>query len=262
VGLPSCWTARERPRARRCRLTSTRAPQERAASPRRRARRGEGALLREEILAAAEEILIESRDQDAVSIRAVADAVGVTPPSIYLHFADKNELLFEVCQRHFARLEDVLHKASQTTTDPLERITRLGLAYLAFGLENPEHYRILFLLHPKESPVDVGSEELEEMTAFGVATQAVQECMDAGLIRRGDVRVTAIGLWVMIHGLVSLFVSKQSIDWGDQEALAEALCHQHLYGLLTEEARGRYAAGIPSVVTRERGTPAAAEGGR
>jgi AcrR family transcriptional regulator len=199
-------------------------------------------------MAAAEEILIETKDSDAVSIRAVADAVGVTPPSIYLHFADKNELLWEVCQRHYARLEDILVEAGKETEDPLERITRLGLAYLRFGLENPEVYRILFLLHPKESPHEVESSELEEMTAFEMAMQAVQACMDQGLIRRGDVRATAIGLWVMIHGLVSLFVSKPGIDWGDQDVLAEALCHQHLFGLLTDEARQRYADGIHSVV--------------
>ena len=70
-----------------------------SASPRRaRARRGEGPRLREEILAAATRLLAETGDEEAVSIRAVAEAVGVTPPSIYLHFADKTELIFAVCE--------------------------------------------------------------------------------------------------------------------------------------------------------------------
>jgi len=52
-----------------------------AASPRRhRARRGEGARLREEILAAGTRLLLETGDEEAVSIRAIAQAVGVTPP--------------------------------------------------------------------------------------------------------------------------------------------------------------------------------------
>jgi AcrR family transcriptional regulator len=53
-----------------------------APTRRHRARRGEGDRLREEILAAAERLLLETGDESAVSIRAVADAVGVTPPSI------------------------------------------------------------------------------------------------------------------------------------------------------------------------------------
>jgi AcrR family transcriptional regulator len=44
--------------------------------------RGQGEQLREEILAAAERLLAKTEDTDAVSIRAVADAVGVASPSI------------------------------------------------------------------------------------------------------------------------------------------------------------------------------------
>jgi AcrR family transcriptional regulator len=246
VGLPSRWTARDRPTAWRCRLSTTQ--QDTAPSPRRRARRGEGALLREEILAAAEEILIRTGDRDAVSIRAVADAVGVTPPSIYLHFADKNELLFAVCERHFAALGQALAEARRSTDDPLAQIAQTGLAYLRFGLERPELYRILFLGHPKDDPRDLEPSVLEEMAAFGQATELVRQLMDAGLIHRGDPRMTAIGLWAMVHGLVSLFICKPQVAWGDRERLAEALCRQHLEGLLTPRARELYPDGIPGAV--------------
>jgi AcrR family transcriptional regulator len=79
------------------------------SSPRRsRARRGEGDRLREQILEAAEHLLIQTGNEEAVTIRAVAEAVGVTPPSVYLHFADKDDLLFAICERHFARLAQVM----------------------------------------------------------------------------------------------------------------------------------------------------------
>ncbi|MCA1708231.1 MAG: TetR/AcrR family transcriptional regulator, partial [Actinobacteria bacterium] len=60
---------------------------------RSRARRGEGDKLREDIIEAAERLLVETGDQASVSIRAIARSAGVTPPSIYLHFADKEGLL-------------------------------------------------------------------------------------------------------------------------------------------------------------------------
>src|SRR5581483_12470957 len=72
-----------------------------AVAHRKRAARGQGQLLREEIIAAAERLLIERGSEDAVSIRAIADAVGVTPPSIYMHFADKDELFMAVCEARF-----------------------------------------------------------------------------------------------------------------------------------------------------------------
>ena len=83
--------------------------------------KGEGRQLRAEILAATEQMLLETGSSREVSIRAVADAVGVTPPSIYRHFADKNELIFEVCARHFAALEDHIHRACDGLTDPVDR---------------------------------------------------------------------------------------------------------------------------------------------
>jgi AcrR family transcriptional regulator len=64
-----------------------------AVPARPRARRGEGDKLRDHLLTATERLMIESGGADTVSIRAIADAVGVTPPSIYLHFPDKEALI-------------------------------------------------------------------------------------------------------------------------------------------------------------------------
>src|ERR687888_1032271 len=100
------------------------------AQRRRRAPRGQGERLRAEILEAAERLLVQTGDQEAVSIRAVADAVGVTPPSIYLHFADKNELVFAVCERAFARFDAVQEEAAAQSDDPLESLMLRGRAYI------------------------------------------------------------------------------------------------------------------------------------
>src|SRR6266571_1260433 len=100
------------------------------AARRRRAPRGQGERLGEEILAAAERLLVETGDEEAVSIRAVADAVGVTPPSIYLHFADKNELMFAVCERQFERLDREMEAAAAMSDDPLESLRLRGKAYV------------------------------------------------------------------------------------------------------------------------------------
>src|SRR6266498_1634694 len=116
-----------------------------AARARPRARRGEGEKLRDDLLDATERLMIESGRADAVSIRAIADAVGVTPPSIYLHFPDKESLIFAVCERHFETFDSVIERAGASTDDPVESLRRRGRAYIRFGLENPEPYRILFM---------------------------------------------------------------------------------------------------------------------
>jgi AcrR family transcriptional regulator len=72
-----------------------------------------------------------------VSIRAIADAVGVTPPSIYLHFPDKESLILAVCERHFDVFDSVIEQAGRSN-DPVESLRRRGRAYVRFGVENPE----------------------------------------------------------------------------------------------------------------------------
>ena len=199
------------------------APEAQPHGQRPRARRGEGERLREEILAAAERLLMETDDQEAVSIRAVADAVGVTPPSIYLHFADKQDLIFAVCERHFQRFDRMAEEAAAGAADPLDALRRRGRAYIRFGLENPEHYRILFMTKPARQPAMWTPERMANAFAFWNHVAAVQACVDAGLIRAGDPLPIALQLWASVHGITALFISNPDFPWPDRERLIEDL---------------------------------------
>src|SRR6267154_404932 len=107
-----------------------------------RAPRGSGDLLRNEILDAATALLLESGQARAVSIRSVAQRVGVTPPSIYLHFDDKDALLDAVCARYFEKLDEEMQRVSAVQSSTVEVLRALGLAYVRFAVKNPELYRI------------------------------------------------------------------------------------------------------------------------
>ncbi|MBO0728621.1 MAG: TetR/AcrR family transcriptional regulator [Acidimicrobiaceae bacterium] len=184
------------------------APLTPAATRRVRARRGDGSLLREEILAAAEEILIRTNDQASLSIRAVAAAVGVTPPSIYLHFADRNDLLFEVCERHMEHMEQAMQDAAEGEPDPLERLRRRGWAYLQWALDNPEHYRVLMMSRPDRTPDRFVDERLVDTAGLMPVVADLAEAIDAGLIRPDDPLETTKVLWMLIHGVASMLISK------------------------------------------------------
>jgi AcrR family transcriptional regulator len=184
---------------------------------RRRAKRGQGELLRADILAAAEQLLIKTGDQGAVSIRAIADAAGVTPPSIYLHFADKTELLGAVCEARFADLSRHMQEATQGIADPLEVLWAIGQSYVRFGLENPEHYRIMFMTRPLAEGLPL--DRLPGLTAFGYVVEAVARCMDAGGIAAGDPFLVATNLWTAVHGVTSLLIARPDFPWPDFDRL-------------------------------------------
>jgi AcrR family transcriptional regulator len=202
------------------------------SAARSRARRGEGELLHDQILLAAERLLMETGDEDAVSIRAIADAVGVTAPSIYLHFPDKETLLFAVCDRQFAMFDDALEAAAATTDDPLEALERRCEAYARFGLERPEAYRIMFM--GRSTLVNRHTDTVEKAgtTAFNHLVAAVQRAVDAGVLRSDvDPVEGAIFLWTGVHGITSLLISLDAFPWGDRDALVRRLSRLHLDGL-------------------------------
>lgn len=209
------------------------------ASPKRvRARRGQGERLREEIVAEAEKILIRTQDEAAVSIRAVAEAVGVTPPSIYMHFTDKDDLLLAVCERHFAELGRRVGEAMAAARDPVEHVKAAGRAYVRFGLENPEPYRILFMGRKQDAdPALV--DRVREVSCFDELVAAVEECVRSGAFAKRDPFLVATALWMSAHGVVSLLISKPWFPWPDRGELTELCTEMLCRGLMTETTAKR-----------------------
>ena len=189
------------------------------ATRRARARRGEGELLRADILAAAERLLIQTGDEGAVSIRAIADAAGVTPPSIYLHFADKTELLAAVCEVRSRDLDRSMEEAAAAASSPMEALWARGRAYVRFGLANPEHYRILFMTRPGPDRPAKEEGDLHGLTAFSHLVEEVARCMDAGAIAAGDPFLVATSLWTSVHGITSLLIARPDFPWPDLDRL-------------------------------------------
>src|SRR5438067_11335330 len=85
---------------------------------------------------------------EAVTMRQIAKKIEYTPTAIYFHFKDKEELLKELCGQDFLKLAGVFQDLGKVR-DPLQRLYQLGLAYMDFGLEFPNHYRLMFMTpHP------------------------------------------------------------------------------------------------------------------
>jgi AcrR family transcriptional regulator len=209
-------------------MTATEAPR------RRRAQRGSGEQLRPEIIAAAKELLAAAGRADDVSVRAVADAVGVTPPSIYLHFADKNELIAAVVADVFEELDAAMLSAAQGLDDPMERLRAFGLAYVNFALTHPEHYR-LAAMDPCPMPeVD----RVLQSSGFDHLHQTVVECMRTGVFEQTDPLPVTLHMWSAAQGIASLMIVKPFLPWGDVDALVDRVLCSAALGHATREILG------------------------
>jgi AcrR family transcriptional regulator len=198
---------------------------------RQRARRGEGDRLRDEILAATGRLMLRCGDADAVSIRAVAEAVGVTAPSIYMHFASKEDLINAVCERHFAELDRVSREASAGIEDPVEALKAQGRAYVHFGLERPEEYRILFMSRTQMPKIYL--EQIKDLSGFNHLVDTVQRCIDSGAFRPADAFTASCTLWMGVHGVTSLLISKPNFPWPDKDDLIDRSIDGMCEGLMS-----------------------------
>lgn len=169
---------------------------------RTRARRGEGGRLREELLDAAEQLLVEAGSDDALTLRAVAAAAGVSTPSVYLHFADREALLEAVCIRVWGELESLF---LETRGDPFQSLGRFGRAYARFAIDHPVQYRVL-LMRPATH------ENRAADACFRLMTEAVSACVDSGLLH-GEPQALTLQLWSAVHGAVSLIIAQPHLPW-------------------------------------------------
>ncbi len=179
--------------------------------------RGQGGERREEILEHAQH-LFAVHGVHSVSTRQIADAVGISQPTLYAYFPNKGDLLDEVSVRAFEKL----HCASRESLGGADALEALVRSYIAFGLENPDAYRIAFMLERPFDPCVDPQDRAEKMQtakqAFDNLRQVVGARIGAG---HPDVEVAAQSLWAGMHGLVSLLLARAGFPWVERDRLID-----------------------------------------
>jgi AcrR family transcriptional regulator len=172
---------------------------------------------RTKILDAARELFAEL-GYEAVTMRKVAERVEYSPTAIYFHFKDKDALIRELCEIDFGALAQQFRKIAREK-DPIERLRKIGHAYVAFGIEFPNHYRLMFMTprppvaHTKE--YEAATRGNPEEDAYAFLTTTVKDGIDAGRFRPElkDVELVSQVVWAGTHGAISLSIAKCNDDW-------------------------------------------------
>ena len=204
-------------------------------SRRTRNRRGQGARLRGELVSAASTLLETISGEDALSLRAVARQAGVAPQSVYLHFADRRELMTAVYAVRFGELSAELSSAAGAagTDTPGARLAAICHAYCDYGLRHPGRYRVLF--------GTAGTPGWEPQAMPGMATwdlfrAAVRDCPDPAA-DDASADQTAVCIWAALHGLLTLRRDRPSFPWPDLTTLVDTVLAAHLHAPGPRQAR-------------------------
>lgn len=185
-------------------------------------------LTREAIAKAARDILV-AEGLHAVSLRRVAASLGVTAPALYAHVVDKRDLLQGIVEREIDGLMERF--AEQRGATPSERLRAMSIAYIDYGVQNPDLFRAMFLFRP-----ELTAEPRADKPALGskihdAFLEVVRQAQDSGELDGGDSELAALTVWTTAHGVVTTLLSGPPLHIDLKNRLAEAAVDASLTGL-------------------------------
>ena len=205
-------------------------------APRSRKPRGLGHERRGEILVAAKEMFVAD-GYEAVTTRRLADRVGISQTGLYVYFKSKEEILDALCRITFERLAERLRAVEQGGASGPDLLRRLIEAYVDFGVENPDEYRITFMVgHANKKAKDLtlpAEEHGPGMQAFFSFRDQIARIGESGDMRVANVDVASEIVWASMHGLVAALIAGLAFPWyGTREELTATLSETLIRGLL------------------------------
>lgn len=180
---------------------------------------------REQILEAALHLFAQ-HGMAHVSTRQIAQAVGISQPSLYAHFRTAHEISAELCLRAFERLGQVSRAVMAEPGTPAEHFRRLGQAYIRFGLDHPDMHRMAFMIEGNEQTAALVREAKDPIMAVGEGAFdmlrgviAAMLASDTGGADPATVELEAQSVWASVHGLTSLLIARPAFPWVDRDRL-------------------------------------------
>ncbi len=156
-------------------------------------------------LCVAAEALFAERGAEAVTMRELAQALGVSAMTPYRYFKDKDAILAAVRAAAFNRFAAALEAAGAGSGDALAHSRAAGEAYIEFALSEPQAYRLMFDLNqPTES--DYPELQAALTRARRTMTTHVEALIAEGLLT-GDAEMIGHMFWASLHGVLMLRLS-------------------------------------------------------
>ena len=154
--------------------------------------------------------LFTSQGVEAVSLRALAEGVGLSPMALYRYFPDgKREVLAAVRARGFAALAAGFAAAARATRHPVGRVLALAMVVVRLAISEPDLYRLMFEVAQPELETLAGEAiGARRREAWTHAREAFATAVARGMLH-GDPDLLPHVFFAGIHGVVEFELSRQ-----------------------------------------------------
>jgi AcrR family transcriptional regulator len=152
---------------------------------------------------AAARALFDQDGEDGVSMRRIADRVGITPMAIYKHYPDKDALLNALMLDGFVAWEARVEKIREP--EPLDWLRKMGEAFLDFALHQPRRYEAAFLLKASAARRYPGDFVTGRSPVVSKFMARVEEARARGLVADVPTIDITIHFTALTQGLVDMY---------------------------------------------------------
>lgn len=167
-------------------------------------------------------------------MRRVAQKIDYSATTIYLHFRDRDELVFHVCEQFLAGLMRELEAVIARTPNPVAALRKCLRRYVEFGLTNPQQYLATFVIphaHSPEADARYTGEGTMSARTFAALERLVADVIRRKKLSRVDPEAASRACWAGVHGITSLLIVIPTFDWGNKDRVIDQLVSQLLDGL-------------------------------
>jgi AcrR family transcriptional regulator len=169
--------------------------------------------------------LLKDGGADAVTMRRIANAVGITPMAVYRHYADRADLLNALADAGFKKLASRLD-ATPAGGDLERRLNAIVDIYLTYALQNPRLFELMFLEQREGARRFPRDFKAGRSSTANVGAVLIQEGMESGYLRKDDAWEISFEMGALLQGLLMLYLGGRM---GMSQARFRTFCHRSIW---------------------------------
>ncbi len=164
---------------------------------------------------------LEKQPYESITIRGLTNLLKVSRTAVYRHFSSKEELFQAVILRGFERLKEKIEKVYKNPSLTIEeKIAKIGESYIAYALDFPELYRLMFgdkLKQLREESCEI--QNSDNQCAFDILVALVVDAQKENIFVEVNPMEQAVAIWALIHGQASLLIDGHPMILEQKERL-------------------------------------------
>jgi len=177
------------------------------------------------ILDTARELLIAT-GYARLSMRNIANKIGYSATSIYLYYENKDDLVHALIDEGVDLLFEQMNDADSSASEAAARLRAMCNVYITFGLNRPQYYEIMYVLHPEYIKRYPAEKYRKARRILELIAGTMRETTEKGVLSEKESMLCANLAWAQLHGVVTLLSSERVDKRIEPQVLIDGVCDQ------------------------------------